>query len=167
MSPDMTRILVADKLADEGIALLRAEPKVELAVRTDGPPGELAKAVRESDGVIVRSGVKITADALVEPGRLRAIARAGVGVDNIDVDAATRAGVLVLNTPDANTLSTAEHTMAMMLALARHIASANAHVKSGGWQRGKYQGVQLAGKTLGVVGLGRIGRAVASRALAF
>src|SRR5215813_4839782 len=133
----MNRILVADKLADEGLELLRSEPGVEVAVRT---------------------GVKITADALAEPGRLRAVARAGVGVDNIDVEAATRAGVLVLNTPDANTLSTAELTMAMMLALSRHIVPACEHVKGGGWQRGKYQGVQLAGKTLGVVGLGRVGR---------
>jgi len=163
----MFRILVADKLAEEGLAVLRGAKDVDVVVRTDWPPGALAAAVRDAEGVIVRSGVKITAEELAEPGRLRVVARAGVGVDNIDVEAATRAGVLVLNTPDANTLSTAEHAFAMMLAAARHIAPACEHVKGGGWQRNKYQGVQLAGKTLGIVGLGRIGRAVASRALAF
>lgn len=163
----MLRILVADKLAEEGLALLRAAPNVETVVQTEWKPGELAAAAREADGVVVRSAVQITAETLADPGRLRAVARAGVGVDNIDVAAATRAGVLVINTPDANTLSTAEHTWALLLALSRHVVPACAHVKCGGWQRAKYQGAQLAGKTLGIVGLGRVGRAVAARALAF
>src|SRR5207237_4748731 len=113
-----------------------------------------------------RSGAKVTAKVLENPGKLKAIARAGVGVDNIDLDAATATGILVLNTAEASTLSTAEHALALMMSLARKIPAAHAHVKSGQWQRSKYQGTQLAGKTLGVVGLGRIGRTVASRALA-
>jgi len=163
----MHRILVADKLSDEGLALLRAAPDIEFIVRTEWPGETLAAAVAEAEGVIVRSAVRLTAKELAAPGRLRAIARAGVGVDTIDVEAATRAGVLVMNTPDANTLSTAEQAWALMLALSRHTVAACNHVREGGWQRGKYQGAQLAGKTLGVVGLGRIGRAVAQRALAF
>jgi len=114
----------------------------------------------------VRSGAKVTAKVLENPGRLKAIARAGVGVDNIDLDAATAKGILVLNTAEASTLSTAEHALALMMSLARKIPQAHAHVKSGQWKRNQYQGTQLAGKTLGVVGLGRIGRTVATRALA-
>ncbi|MEE8170993.1 MAG: phosphoglycerate dehydrogenase [Phycisphaerae bacterium] len=163
----MPRILVADKLAAEGLALLRDTPGVDLHVKTDWTPDTLAAAVREADGVVIRSAVKITADALAEPGRLRAIARAGVGVDNIDVEAATRAGVLVMNTPDANTLSTAELAMTLMTAISRDVVAACMHVKSGRWERSKFKGAQLAGKTLGIVGLGRVGRAVAARALAF
>src|SRR5207237_6783639 len=109
---------------------------------------------------------KITAKVLQNPGSITAIARAGVGVDNIDPDAPTAKGILVLNTAEASTLSTAEHALALMMALARKIPQAHAHVKSGQWKRNQYQGTQLAGKTLGVVGLGRIGRTVASRALA-
>src|SRR5207237_10461328 len=113
-----------------------------------------------------RSGAKVTAKVLENPGKLKAIARAGVGVDNIDLDAATGRGILVLNTAEASTLSTAEHALALMMSLARKIPAADAHVKSGQWKRNQYQGTQLAGKTLGVVGLGRIGRTVATRALA-
>jgi D-3-phosphoglycerate dehydrogenase len=122
--------------------------------------------VGKYDALIVRSGARVTARALENPGQLKAIARAGVGVDNIDLDAATAKGVLVLNTAEASTLSTAEHALALMLALARKIPQADAHVRSGQWKRNQYQGTQLAGKTLGVVGLGRIGRTVATRALA-
>jgi len=116
---------------------------------------------------VVRSGVKATAKVLAHPGKLKAIARAGVGVDNIDLDAATAKGILVLNTAEASTLSTAEHALALMLSLARKIPQADAHVKSGQWKRAQYQGTQLAGKTLGVVGLGRIGAQVATVGRAF
>lgn len=162
----MKRILVADKIAEPGLDVLRAADGVEFDVRHGLSPEELAECIGEFDGMMIRSGVKVTADVLKNPGKLAAVARAGVGVDNVDLDAATKAGVLVLNTPDANTLSTAELTMAMMLALHRRIPAAHAHVIAGGWSRGDYQGDQLAGKTLGVVGYGRIGRAVAERALA-
>src|SRR5882762_1555081 len=159
------RILVADKLAEEGLEFLKqsgASFDVKVGLKED----ELAGEVGKYDALIVRSGAKVTAKVLANPGQLKAIARAGVGVDNIDLEAATAKGILVLNTAEASTLSTAEHALALMMALARKIPAADAHVRSGQWQRNKYQGTQLAGKTLGVVGLGRIGRTVASRALA-
>src|SRR5206468_10020594 len=106
----------------------------------------------------------VTADLLEDPGRLRAIVRAGVGVDNIDVAAATRRGIVVMNTPGGNTISAAEHTLTLLMALARHIPAADASLKQGKWERNKLVGTQLAGKTLGVIGLGRIGREVARRA---
>ena len=159
------RILVADKLAEEGLEYLRQEGAafdVKVGLKED----ELAAEVGKYDALIVRSGAKVTARVLENPGQLKAIGRAGVGVDNIDLDAATAQGVLVLNTAEASTLSTAEHALALMLSLARKIPQADAHVRSGQWKRNQYQGTQLAGKTLGVVGLGRIGRTVATRALA-
>ena len=159
------RILVADKLADEGLEALKAE-KVDFDVKVGLKEPELAAAVGAYDALIVRSGAKVTAKVLDNPGNLKAIARAGVGVDNIDLEAATAKGILVLNTAEASTLSTAEHALALMMALARKVPQADAHVRKGEWKRNQYQGTQLAGKTLGVVGLGRIGRTVASRALA-
>jgi D-3-phosphoglycerate dehydrogenase / 2-oxoglutarate reductase len=163
----MPHILVADKIAEEGLALMREAADVTFDVRHGLSPEELGKVASEYDGMLIRSGVQVTKETLAHPGRLTAIARAGVGVDNVDLEAATAAGVLVLNTPDANTISTAEHTVAMMLALHRRIPDAHVHVCSGQWKRGDYQGDQLAGKTLGIVGFGRVGRAVAKRALAF
>ncbi len=161
-------ILVADKLADEGLEFLKgsgAQFDVKVGLKED----ELASTVPNYDALIVRSGAKVTAKVLANPGKLRAIARAGVGVDNIDLPAATAKGILVLNTAEASTLSTAEHALALMMSLARKIPQANASLKSQQleWKkRSVYQGTQLAGKTLGVVGLGRIGRTVASRAIA-
>src|SRR3989440_8464520 len=159
------RILVADKLAEEGLEFLKQSGHsfdAKVGLKED----ELAAEVGKYDAMVVRSGAKVTAKVLANPGKLKAIARAGVGVDNIDLEAATSKGVLVLNTAEASTLSTAEHAIALMLSLARKIPQAHAHVKSGQWKRNQYQGTQLAGKTLGVVGLGRIGRTVASRAIA-
>jgi len=163
----MPRLLVADKIAEAGLALLRENRELKFDVRHGLSVPELAAAIGEYDGVLIRSGVSITAEVLARPGRLAVIARAGVGVDNVDLDAATRKGVLVLNTPDANTISTAEHTFAMMLALHRKLPDAHHHVLAGEWNRSAYQGQQLAGQTLGIVGFGRIGRAVARRARAF
>src|SRR3984957_16893490 len=159
------RILVADKLAEEGLEFLK-QSKADFDVKVGLKEEELAATVGEYDALIVRSGAKVTARVLEKPGKLKAIARAGVGVDNIDLEASTSRGILVLNTAEASTLSTAEHALALLLSLARKIPQAHAHVKSGQWKRNQYQGTQLAGKTLGVVGLGRIGRTVASRALA-
>ncbi|HEY3244616.1 MAG TPA: phosphoglycerate dehydrogenase [Phycisphaerae bacterium] len=158
---------MADKLAEAGVERLRAAPEVSLDVRLGLSPAQLAKEVGAYDALIIRSGVQVTREVLASAGRLRAIARAGVGVDNVDVDAATAAGILVLNTPDANTISTAEHTLAMILAVYRRIPFAHAHVLAGQWQRNAFIGHQLAGQVLGLVGLGRVGRAVALRALAF
>ena len=162
----MIKILIADKLSQVGVDWLARQDDVEVAVKPGLPPEELAKIVGEYDGMIVRSGVQVTADVLAETGRLKGIARAGVGVDNIDVPTATRKGVIVMNTPGGNTVSTCELALALMMALSRKISPANASLRSGEWNRKAYQGTQLAGKTLGVVGLGRIGREVAKRAAA-
>lgn len=161
------RVLIADKLGQAGVDYLRRQDDVEVAVRPGLEPADLAAAAGDFDGMIVRSGVQVTAEVLAEPGRLRCIARAGVGVDNIDVPTATAKGIIVMNTPGGNTLSTAELTMALMLDLSRKVAPANASLRRGEWDRKAYQGTQLAGKVLGIVGVGRIGRAVADRAAAF
>src|ERR1700681_687300 len=161
----MPRILIADKLESSGLDLLR-QAGFELDEREGLKGAELKAALQAADGVIIRSGTTITAELLENPGKLRAIARAGVGVDNIDVAAATRKGIVVMNTPGGNTVSTAEQTITLLMAVARLIPAADAHVRSAPakWQRNKFVGSQLAGKTLGVVGLGRIGREVARRA---
>src|SRR5438309_8964128 len=143
-----TRVLISDKLESPGLDLLR-QAGIELDERHGLTGAALAEAVRTADGVIVRSGTRITADLLENPGKLRAIVRAGVGVDNIDVAAATRHGIVVMNTPGGNTVSTAEHTVTMMMALARHIPFADASFRGGKWERTEFVGVQLAGKTLG------------------
>ena len=161
------RIIVLDDLAPEGLALLGETAGVTYDVRTGLDGAALREALGEYDGAICRSGVKLTADVLEGNRALRAIVRAGVGTDNIDKDAATRAGIVVMNTPAGNTVSTAEHTLALMLALARNIAPANQSLVEGRWDRKAYMGNQLAGKVLGVVGLGRVGQAVARRAKAF
>jgi len=163
----MVKILVADKLDSSVVQEAKARENVELDVKTGLSEEQLAEIVGGYDGMIIRSGVKVTAKVLANPGRLRAVARAGVGVDNVDLDAATRAGVLVINTPDANTVATAEHAFALLLALMRNVVPACVDTKAGNWNRSRFVGRQLAGKTLGLIGLGRVGRAVAERALAF
>jgi D-3-phosphoglycerate dehydrogenase len=163
------RVLVTDKVSEEGLALLRAEPDFEVIVRTElakDVPG-LKAALAEADALVVRSGTQVTADILQGQTRLKAIARAGVGVDNIDVPAATQNGIVVMNTPGGNTVSTAEHTMALMLSLARNVPQANESLKAGRWDRNKLTGRQLEGKTLGIIGMGRVGQTVAKQALGF
>jgi D-3-phosphoglycerate dehydrogenase / 2-oxoglutarate reductase len=161
------RILVLDPIAQEGFDLLDAEKDFEYEVRTGLKGEDLRKSLNEFDGAIVRSGVKITAESLEGNKRLRAIVRAGVGTDNIDKNAATRLGIVVMNTPAGNTLSTAEHAFALMLGLSRSIAPAYQSLCAGKWDRKLFMGAQLADKTLGVIGMGRIGREVAMRGLAF
>ncbi|REK17308.1 MAG: phosphoglycerate dehydrogenase [Planctomycetota bacterium] len=163
----MPKVIVLDKLAQEGLDLLAAAPGIEYEVRTGLKGEELRQALAEADGAICRSGVKITADVLEGNSRLKAVVRAGVGTDNIDSKAATRLGIVVMNTPAGNTLSTAEHTIAMMLGLSRNVAPAYQSLCEGKWDRSRYMGTQLANKTLGIVGLGRIGQAVGARAKAF
>lgn len=159
----MPRVLIADKLEASGIELLQAA-----GLEVDNRPGlkgdELKAAIQAADAVICRSQPKLSAEYFENPGKMRAVARAGVGVDNIDVSAATRKGVVVMNTPGGNTVSAAEHTIALLLALSRRIPVADATMKAGGWDRNKFVGTEVAGKVLGVVGLGRIGREVARRA---
>jgi len=165
----MPSIIVLDKLSPDGIALLDAAAAggIDYEVKTGLTGGDLREALLQHDGAICRSGVKITADVLAGNQRLRAIVRAGVGTDNIDKQAATRQGIVVMNTPAGNTTSTAEHAFALILALSRNVAAADASLRQHRWDRGKFMGVQLSGKTLGIVGMGRIGQAVASRARAF
>jgi D-3-phosphoglycerate dehydrogenase len=161
----MPKIIVLDPLSQDGLNLLQSAGNLEVDVRTGLKGDELRKALAEYDGAICRSGVQITAEALEGNHRLRAIARAGVGVDNIDTQAATRHGIVVMNTPGGNTISTAEQTICLMLALSRNTHPAYQSLVEGRWDRKKLMGTQLAGKTLGIVGLGRIGQAVATRAL--
>lgn len=161
------KVLVADKLSKVGIEWLQSQDDVELAIKPGLKPQELAKTVGQYDGMIIRSGVKVTAEVLAESGGLKCIARAGVGVDNVDVALATQKGIIVMNTPGGNTVSTAELAITLMMALSRKISPANASLRGGQWNRKAYQGTQLAGKTLGIVGMGRIGQAVATRAEAF
>ena len=163
----MPSVIVLDNIAQEGLDLLEAAPDITYEIKTGLKGDDLREALSNFDGAICRSGVKITADSLEGNKRLKAIVRAGVGTDNIDKPSATRQGIVVMNTPSGNTLSTAEHAFALMLALSRNIAPANQSLVEGRWDRKKFMGAQLADKTLGVVGLGRIGQEVASRARAF
>ncbi len=163
----MIKILITDKLAQEGIDLLRSIDGVEPVVKTGIGSDELAQIIGEYDGLIIRSGTKVTAEVLVNSGNLKAIARAGVGVDNIDIGEATKKGILVMNTPGGNTLSAAEHTLALMLSLSRNVVPACNSLKGGAWDRKKYMGNQLNNKVLGIIGLGRIGMAVAKMARGF
>lgn len=165
----MPSIIVLDTLSPDGLALLDAAAAAGISYEVvTGLSGDaLREALTRHDGAICRSGVKITAAALAGNHRLKAIVRAGVGTDNIDKEAATRQGIVVMNTPAGNTVSTAEHAFALLLGLSRNIAAADASLRDHKWDRNKFMGAQLAGKTLGIVGLGRIGQAVAARARAF
>ena len=160
------RIFVADDVNQNGLEPLNAAG-FAVEKRTGLHDGELLAAVADCSGLIVRSETKVTAEVMDAALNLRVIGRAGVGVDNIDVSAATARGIVVMNAPDGNTITTAEHTIALLISLARRVPSANASLKAGLWERKKFIGVELQGKTLGIVGLGRIGRVVASRARAF
>ncbi len=165
----MHRVLVTDKLAEEGLALLKAEPDLEVIVNTKlaGDPVALKAALAEADGIVIRSGTTLTPEVLDGQTRLKAIVRAGVGVDNINVPSATRQGIVVMNTPGGNTISTAEHTIALLLSLARNVPQAHGSLTAGKWDRNKFTGTQVEGKTLGIIGLGRVGLAVAKRAQGF
>jgi len=163
----MIKVLITDKLAQEGIDLINATEGAEAVVKTGISADELAGIIGDYDGLIIRSGTKVTAEVLENPGRLKGIARAGVGVDNIDIPAATRKGILVMNTPGGNTLSAAEHTVTLMLTMSRNVVPACNSLKAGAWDRKKYMGNQLNNKVLGVIGLGRIGMAVVQMARGF
>ncbi len=158
------RVLVSDPLAEEGIDILRDFCDVD--VKTDFTEDELVDVIGQYDGLLVRSGTQVTARVIEAADRLKYIGRAGAGVDNIDLDAATRRGIIVANAPAGNTLAATEHTLAMMSSLARNIPQANASLKSGEWKRSIFMGVELNEKVLGIVGFGRIGQEVARRAIA-
>ncbi len=161
------RTLVTDTLAESGLEILRAARDVDLDYRPGLKGADLLRAVAESDALITRSGTAVTEELVSAGNRLRVIGRAGVGLDNVDVDACTARGILVINAPTANIISATEHTMAMMLALCRNIPEAHASVKRGEWMRSKFMGIELNAKTLGIIGLGRIGTRVTLRAKAF
>ena len=157
------RILVADEVSDEGLEPLRSAG-FAVERKTGLSAADLVIELANREGLIVRSETKVTAEVLNNVSTLRVIGRAGVGVDNIDVPAATARGIIVMNAPDGNTITTAEHTIALLVALARNVPQANSSVKAAQWERKRFVGAELRGKTLGIVGLGRIGRAVAQRA---
>jgi D-3-phosphoglycerate dehydrogenase / 2-oxoglutarate reductase len=163
----MFRILVSDKLGADGLARLDEATDASYDVKTGLSKEELLAIMPEYDGLIVRSGTQVDADILAAGTRLKVVGRAGMGVDNIDVRAATLRGIVVMNTPQANSIATAEEALALMLAVSRHIAPAHASLAAGEWRRSDFVGTQLYCKTLGIVGFGRIGRLVAKRAQAF
>ncbi|MDD5217402.1 MAG: phosphoglycerate dehydrogenase, partial [Candidatus Omnitrophica bacterium] len=157
----------SDPLGKAGMAVLKKEKSLHVDECTGLKPDELKGIIGQYDAVIVRSGTKLTADVLAKADKLRVVGRAGVGVDNVDLATATKRGIIVMNTPEGNTISTAEHTFSMLMALSRNIPQACASVRAGEWKRSAFQGAELFGKTLGVIGFGRIGREVSKRAVAF
>jgi D-3-phosphoglycerate dehydrogenase len=156
----VTRVLITEPIAEAGVQLLRERFDVDI-----GTNGDLAETIGDYDAIVIRSATKLTADILQHADRLKVIGRAGVGVDNVDVETATRRGIVVANAPESTVVSAAEHTIGLLVALTRNIPQAHAALKQGRWERGRYGGVELEGKTLGVLGFGRIGQQVARRAL--
>ena len=161
------KVLVSDKLAPEGLEILKKGKTIQVDVNTGLSPEQLKKVIRNYDGLIVRSGTKVTKEIILAAKKLKIIGRAGVGLDNVDVEAASRKGIVVMNAPGGNTISTAEHTLSMILALSRNIPQAHLSLKEKRWDRKKFMGSEIYGKTLGIIGLGRIGAAVAKRAMSF
>jgi D-3-phosphoglycerate dehydrogenase / 2-oxoglutarate reductase len=159
------RVLVTEKLSEAGLELLRKDFQVD--VRPELATGDLAAEIAPYDALVVRSQTQVTSDVIAAGESLKVVARAGIGLDNVDVEAATRRGVMVVNAPQSNIVSAAEHTIALLLAQARNIPRANEALKAGRWERSSFEGVELQGKTLGIVGLGRVGALVAQRAAAF
>jgi D-3-phosphoglycerate dehydrogenase / 2-oxoglutarate reductase len=160
------KVLVREKIGESGVELLR-DAGLEVELGTDWDDAELARRIGDFDAILIRSGTKLTAELLDRAERLKAVGRAGVGVDNVDVEAATKRGVIVANAPQSNVITAAEHTLAMLLALARKVPQAHGSLTGGAWDRSRFSGVELYEKTLGVLGFGRIGQLVAQRALGF
>ena len=159
------RVLVAEKIAETGVDMLRERFDVDLG--TDWTREQLLESIGSYHGILIRRATKLDAEVIERADNLRVVGRAGVGVDNVDVPAASKRGIIVANAPEANTVAAAEHTLALMLALARNIPQAHASLTSGKWERSKFGGTEVEGKTLGVLGFGRIGQLVAIRARAF
>lgn len=163
----MFKVLVSDPISDLGIQQLVDAPDVTVEKNTGLSEDELVAIIGDYDALLVRSQTRVTEKIMAAGTRLKVVGRAGVGVDNIDLEAATQRGIIVINAPDGNTITTCEHTFAMMMALARHIPQAYAKTIGGTWDRKSFLGVELRNKTLGVLGMGRIGSEVAKRAKAF
>ncbi|HTE56586.1 MAG TPA: phosphoglycerate dehydrogenase [Kofleriaceae bacterium] len=161
---DKFRVLISDEMSPRAAEILAASPAVEVDVRFGLTAGDLKAVIGDFDGLLVRSRSKATAEVIEAGKRLKIIGRAGIGVDNIDVTAASRRGIIVENAPSGNAVTTAEHALCLLMSLARHIPQATASMKAGKWEKNKFSGVEIMGKTLGVVGLGNIGRIVADRA---
>src|SRR5258708_1831387 len=161
------KVLVADPIAQRGIDELASGGLLEVTVRTGLTPDELLGFIGDFEALVVRSETKVTAKVVEAGVKLKVIGRAGVGVDNVDVDAATKRGIIVMNTPGGNTISTAEHAFSLMVSTARNIPQADASVKAGKWDRKTFVGVELYNKTLAILGMGRIGTEIARRAIAF
>ena len=162
---DTFRVLLSDSLAPQGIEVLKRFPQLHLDIKIGLKPAELAAIIAPYEALLIRSTTRVTREVIDAATSLKVIGRAGVGVDNVDLEAATRRGIVVMNSPTGNSITTAEHAISMMMALARHIPAANAALRAGKWERGKFTGAEVCNKTLGVVGLGNIGRIVADRAL--
>jgi D-3-phosphoglycerate dehydrogenase len=158
------KVLVSDALAAEGLRILEQAPGLTVVNRPGMKPAELLEAVRDVDGLVVRSSTRVTAELIAAAPELRVIGRAGIGVDNVDVAAATQRGIVVVNTPEGNNVTTAEHALALLVSLARHVPQATASLKAGKWEKNRFSGTELWNRTLGVIGLGNIGRIVAERA---
>jgi len=163
----MMKILISDPLSEKGLKIMREVKEFDVHIKTELKPEALKEIIKDYDALIVRSATSVTKDVIAQAAKLKVIGRAGVGLDNVDLEAATAKGIIVMNTPAGNTISTAEHTVSMILALSRNIPQANASVKKGEWKRSKFMGVELYNKALGIVGLGKIGTEVAKRALSF
>lgn len=162
----MAKVLISDNLSSEGVEILK-KAGLEVVVKTGMTPDELKKEIKDYDGLVIRSATKVTADVVAAAKKLKVIGRAGSGLDNVDKAAASKRGIVVMNTPGGNTVTTAEHTFAMMMSLARSIPQATASMKAGKWEKKKFEGVELYNKTLGVIGMGAIGAQVAKRAIGF
>jgi D-3-phosphoglycerate dehydrogenase len=162
---EQAKVLVRERIADAGVELLRERFDVELGL--DWDDGELERRIAEFDGILIRSATKLTPDLIERGERLRVIGRAGTGVDNVDIEAATKRGIIVANAPEANSIAAAEHTLALILALCRNIPQAHASLAAGNWDRASFKGTELYGKTIGVAGFGRIGQLVARMAQGF
>jgi D-3-phosphoglycerate dehydrogenase len=165
LTDPVPRVLVKEKIADAGVELLRADFDVELGLEMSA--SELADRIGDFDAILIRSGTELTAELIERAGRLKVIGRAGTGVDNVDIAAATKRGIIVANAPESNSIAAAEHTLALALALYRNVPQAHRSLVAGEWARSRYGGNELYGKTLGVIGFGRIGQLVAKRALGF
>lgn len=161
------KVLISDSLSKEAVDILTKEKEFKVDVNTKLTPEELKAAIKDYDALLVRSATKVTKDIINAGDKLKIVGRAGVGLDNVELEAATKKGIIVVNTPGGNTISTAEHAFSMMMALSRNIPAADLSMRKGEWERKKFMGVELCGKTLGIVGLGRIGTEVARRAIVF
>lgn len=159
------KVLISDKISIKGVEVLKSAPGIEVDIKTDLTPDDLKNTIKDYDGLIIRSGTQVTSDIIEAAENLKVIGRAGIGVDNIDVDEASKRGIAVMNTPGGNVITTAEHTIAMMFSLSRKIPQATESMRQGKWEKKKFEGTELYNKTLGILGVGKIGSIVADRAL--